>query len=437
MVVSIELLRRTTCPHCWHSFAPEDVLWISGHADLRGDPRLGADHSQRFLPTRFTPDGTAIDAKGFACTSLACPNCHLFIPRAMLEMEPFFVSILGTPSCGKSFFLATLTWTLRKSLPAEFGLSFSDADPTANLVLTEYEKSLFLNPDADRPQPLANLIRKTELQGELYDAVSFGSQTVSYPRPFMFTVRPLSHHPNYHAGNRAARVLCVYDNAGEHCLPGQESVATPATNHMARARVLLFLFDPLQDPRFRERCRFQSKIGADRVTNRQESVLAEAAARIRRFTGLAHGAKHDRPLIVVVTKADYWSHLIDQNDEQESWRRNGRIAGLDMERINRQSGVTRDLLANTCPEIVSTAEQFAGRVLYIPVSALGTAPTNHESSGRPTLCPRDIRPWWVTAPFLVSLREGVPGLVSRIKSRTVGDGIATTGNQDVHTGTKR
>lgn len=424
MPAPIELLRRTTCPHCWQSFAPEDVLWISGHTDLRGDPRLGPDHSQRFLPTRFTPDGSAIDAKGFACTSLACPNCHLFLPRALLEMEPFFVSILGTPSCGKSYYLAALTWSLRTSLPAEFGLGFADADPTSNLVLTEYEKSLFLNADPDQPQLLAHLIRKTELQGELYDAVSYGNQIVSYPRPFMFTVRPLSHHPNYHASNRAARVLCVYDNAGEHCLPGQDSVATPATNHMARARVLLFLFDPLQDPRFRDRCRLHPRSVENRVTNRQESVLAEAASRIRRFTGLAHGAKHDRLLIVVVTKADAWTHLIEQKDDEECWQRHGRIAGLDMERISRRSSAIRQLLAETSSEIVNTAEQFASRVLYVPVSALGTAPSKFDGDGRPALRPRDIRPWWVTAPFLVSLRDGVPGLVSRLKQLNERDGTA-------------
>ena len=38
--------------------------------------------------------------------------------------------------------------------------------------------------------PLGNLIRKTELQGELYDTVAYGQQTVSYPRPFLFTMQP-------------------------------------------------------------------------------------------------------------------------------------------------------------------------------------------------------------------------------------------------------
>jgi hypothetical protein len=89
------LLDRITCPHCWEHFAPEKVLWISEHQDLLGDPKLGPEQQQRFLPTRFTVAGEALDARGFACQQLACPNCHLAVPRPFLEMEPLFLSIFG------------------------------------------------------------------------------------------------------------------------------------------------------------------------------------------------------------------------------------------------------------------------------------------------------------------------------------------------------
>src|SRR4051812_32669002 len=106
------LLRQITCPHCWKTFHPEEVLWIAAHADLLGAARLGPDHPQRFLPTRFNIDGNALDAHGFECQPLACPHCPLGVPRALLETEPMFVSILGTPACGKSYYLASLTWEL-------------------------------------------------------------------------------------------------------------------------------------------------------------------------------------------------------------------------------------------------------------------------------------------------------------------------------------
>ena len=56
--------------------------------------------------------GHAIDARGLPCQDLACPRCHLIVPDVMLTAEPFFISILGTPGCGKSFYLAALTWEL-------------------------------------------------------------------------------------------------------------------------------------------------------------------------------------------------------------------------------------------------------------------------------------------------------------------------------------
>src|SRR4051812_44270105 len=128
MAERIKLLPRITCPHCWHSFPSTDVLWVAFHADLKGDPQLGEEKQQRFLPTRFTPEGDALDARGHRCSALACPRCHLTIPRALLEMEPLFVSILGTPSCGKSYFLSSMIWELRRILPEQFALSFADAD---------------------------------------------------------------------------------------------------------------------------------------------------------------------------------------------------------------------------------------------------------------------------------------------------------------------
>src|SRR5262245_58161615 len=157
------LLQRTTCPHCWHNFAVEDVLWISTHTDLLGDPRLGPEQQQRFLPTRFDPDGKAIDGRGFTCDTLACPKCHLSLPRALVEAEPAFISILGTPASGKSFFLTAMTWELRRLLPQRFALSFADADTLSNRSLVENEESLFLTSRADELVPLGDLIRKTAL----------------------------------------------------------------------------------------------------------------------------------------------------------------------------------------------------------------------------------------------------------------------------------
>ncbi len=158
---------------------------------------------------------------------------------------------------------------------------------------------MFLNPNESEVVPLAGLIRKTELQGELYDTVAYGQQTVTYPRPFLFTTQPQDGH---FGGDptRLARMLCLYDNAGEHFQPGQDTATAPVTRHLARSRAILFLFDPTQDPRFRTVCRSSDPAGAAQRAarlSRQETILNEAAARIRRHAGLSHGAKYDKPLV--------------------------------------------------------------------------------------------------------------------------------------------
>ena len=215
-------------------------------------------------------------------------DCHLAVPRALFETEPLFLSILGAPACGKSYFLSSMTWQLRKVLPKNFALAFGDADPLSNNRLHGYEEMQFLNPDQDA----LVAIEKTETQGDLYDTVLFADQAVSYPRPFLFTVQPLESHPNY---QKFSRILCLYDNAGESFLPGEDTATNPHTRHLALSRALLFLFDPTQDPRFRNACAGKSsdpqmqgrtqRLARERAV-RQETILFEAATRVRRYTGL-------------------------------------------------------------------------------------------------------------------------------------------------------
>ena len=419
------LLDRITCPHCWEHFAPEKSLWISEHQDLLGDPKLGPEQQQRFLPTRFTVAGEALDARGFACQQLACPNCHLAVPRSFLEMEPLFLSIFGAPGSGKSYLLAAMTWELRKVLPLDFAMSFSDADPTLNRVLNDYEESLFSNAQADEFVPLANLIRKTEEQGELYDMVAFGSQNVSYPRPFVFAMQPQPGHPNAAKAESLSRVICLYDNAGESFQPGKDTVSSPVTRHMAQSRSLFFVFDPTQDSRFRKHC--DEKLGPASMAkmSRQEPILQEAAARIRRYVGLKQTDKHNRPLIVIVTKCDAWLHLTGEDQAHEPWKQvpSGQVGeqqvdvalhAFDMNAVERCSQLVRTLLLQHCPEIVTGAEGFATQVTYIPVSAVGWDTSVDEASGLLSLRPEDTAPYWVTVPFLFAVCRSVPGLVPSI-----------------------
>ena len=421
------LLSRITCPHCWEQFAPEKLLWVAEHTDLMGDHRLGPDQPQRFLPTRFNVAGEAIDAKGFPCHELACPNCHLIVPRSLLELEPLFLSIFGAPASGKSYYLAALTWELRKTLPLVFRTSFADADPVMNQQLNDYEESVFSGTGSDRLVPLADLIRKTEEQGDLYDTVAFGNQVVQFPRPFLFTIQAQPDHRNVQQAKKLARTICLYDNAGESFQPGKDSVGAPVTRHLAQSRVLFFVFDPTQDARFQ---RAIGQFGHSRTqairTMRQEPILQEAIARIRRFAGLSHTEKHKRPLVVILTKFDLWWRLLESDPCPDPWQpvrtapdSTASIYAFDGQAVEQQSARARDVLLKIAPEIVTAAENFAEEVTFVPVTSVGWRVLIDEKSGLPAIKPSEAAPYWATVPFLYGLTRTVPGLIPTIARKKV------------------
>ncbi len=414
------LLPLVTCPHCWSSFPPEETLWVATHASLLDDPLLGPEQPTRFLPSRFDLDGNALDANGVLCRDLACPYCHLTVPRALLTTEPLFVSILGTPSSGKSFYLTSMVWELRRLLGSQFSLSFEDTDTQANLLLRESEERLFLNPSSDGPVPLCDLILKTQEQGDQYDVVLQGGQAVRYPRPFLFTVQPLASHPRHELMRQLSRVVCLYDNAGESFLSGKDTPNNPVTRHLAQSGALLFLFDPTQDQRFRPALEAAGQRPrswqADRFS-RQELVLLEAADRIRRYAQLGEFDRHRKPLVVIVTKRDVWEPLLPQASRDERFwiSVRGGVAGLNLGLIRQQSDRLRQLCLQHVPEVVHTAERFWEQVLFVGVSALGGRPEPRPEGGPLAIRPRDICPVNVATPMLYSLARAAPGLIPAVR----------------------
>lgn len=413
------LLAKTTCPNCWHQFEPHDVLWVAAHPNLLSDPRLGTDAHRRFLPSRFSPEGGALDAMGTECTQLACPRCHLAVPRACLEVKPWFVSLFGAPSSGKTYLLASMMWAMRRRLPELFRVGFTDSDAGTNQDIVGWEEQLFFNPTPDADIPLGELIRKTQLVGDQYNVVKFGNQNILYPQPYMFTLRPRDDHPHAADADDLSRVMCFYDNAGESFLAGRESANSPVTRHLAESALLLFLFDPIQHQPFRQRLsaagiKLASDIVAGTGVNRQDLIVTEAATRVRRFARLRDTEKHDRPLIVLVSKMDVWGPLVPEVNTNETpiAATKSRAAALNLDRIDEQSQAIRRLLLGLTPEVVTAAESFASSVTYVGVSALGVTPTENPVTKKWTVRPSALKPAGVEVPLLIGLYKHFPQLIS-------------------------
>lgn len=408
------LLEEVTCPHCWAKFKPHATLWISDHSQLRGDPKLGRDAGRRFMPTRFTPQGLAIDETGNPCHQVACPTCHLTIPRDCLELNTWIISLIGPPASGKSYYLGALIHTLRDLLPNRFKVSFTAPDTYANRYVNLYEQSMFANSRATTPIPLGELIPKTQEAGDHYNRVFMGDEQLLYPQPVMFTLRPDPRHPHVADPTSSARVLCLYDNAGESYLAGRESALKSVTRHLSAANLLLFLFDPTQDHNFRERFLRPRGMLNDNdpiKIRQQENVINEAANRVRLLANLSGSTRYNRPLFVVVSKQDLWSSLVPQLATSSEMLLDGPtgIACINSDRIMTISNGIKEMLRDICPSLVDAAESFTQPVFYVGVSSLGLVP-ERDSEGQEVIRPVDIRPQGVEIPLLYGLNRLMPGL---------------------------
>jgi len=423
---SIELVPEVTCPNCWHRFPPESALYISGHTSLSGDPRLeDRKEKRRFIPTRFTPDGAAIDVMGTACRDLACPNCHLLVPRVLLERRSsLFLSIFGRPSSGKSYFLAAMMRQMKRTLPKLFGLGVTEPHPPSNRLAQIYENALFNHPSLDA---FSDIPKTQEAGTQWYQTVKFGDEIRQFPRPMFFQIAPLAGHPNGHRAEQVARTLCLYDNAGESFEPGKDTPNNPVTQHMARSSGLFFMFDPTQEPLFLRAClgktadpQVEENVrdrGQDAVIDPQHVILANADQNVKKYLGREIARPLDVPLVVIVTKFDAWKHLLGDDLPVFHVRPSpDSICGLRVKAVEQVSQRVRELVLELSPEVVAATERFSRNVYFVPSSATGCSPRvvgRDEATGKPTYKFRvgDLSPEWVEVPLLWMLARHVPGLV--------------------------
>lgn len=408
------LRKQMQCPSCWKEINTPDVLWISEHQELNDlDLRL-EEQQARFLPSRFTVDCQAVDMKGFACYRIACPHCHLQIPRSMLEFQEFPVALLGAPSSGKSFFLGAMTWTLRAILPQYLNLTFDDADASANVIVNEYEQSLFMS-EGDGVVPLDQVIHKTREAGALYKTVRYADHRARYSAPFSFSMVPTVGHARYRDRSQLGRTVLLYDSAGEHFQLDKGQDSDSITRNMAGSAALLYTFDPTQDVQFKRYLRRTGVDVAEKRSRSQVPILQEAATRIRRFSGLKQSQKTTQPLIVVLTKCDAWVNKTTMPEEDPPLIDLGNgLRTLDLVAVSRVSSRMRDTLLEICPQLVTAAEGFSEHVYFVPVSAVGSHCRSQEDAPAQSpygIAMHEIEPFWVSVPFLLSLRLNTRNLV--------------------------
>ena len=423
-------MERVHCPSCRFGFSPSEILFVAEDSRLVGDPVAGPAQQLRFLPTRFDMGGAALDPEGARCTRVACPRCRIEFPRAMIELPSTFISVVGAPGCGKSHLLAAMTWGLRRER-ARAGACMVDTEPKLNARLHRDENILFGAPDSKEPVRLA----KTEIAGDalLYRTVRIKGKDETLPLPLIFTLHVgaganVGHSRSTDAMGAKVRgdnlddtletdqptspdasLVVLYDNAGEHFLPGADESAQPVTRHLSQSRAILFVFDPTQDPRFRAATRMPDSGG---VNIRQDLVLTETFARVRHHRSRHAADNLDVPLILVLSKADAWSAGAQIDLSVEPYLPNG---GLDFAALKKMDRALRPLLESACPEFMTAVRAASSRVLIVPCSALGpcaTSITGASALQGAGVRPSEICPQWASVALLTALPLEVDALAN-------------------------
>lgn len=388
-----------TCPICWFKFDRGDAMNIAVHNSLRGDPVLGDEAMQRFHATRFNDRGQALDAMGLSTSDLACPHCRRKLPPGFLDLPHHIFSIVGAPSSGKSYYLSVLVKILQNSLFQNFGITFRDADPSENVILTQMKTQLF---SSSSPQDA--FLAKTDLEGALYETLPRQGRKVRLPKPFIFKLS----HP---ATPENSFSVVFYDNAGEHFEPTRNSADSPGAQHIAVASGIFFLFDPLHNTEFRAMMKgvTDPQIKTHR-TDQQDVILAETEVRIKSLLGLDSRQRVSTPLAVMVGKHDTWATLLGDAPLLPAIKDG--VVRLD--NIKTNSTRVRDLMVRICPSIVANAEAISSNVCYFAISPLGCSPVEFlDREGTPRIGPdpKQLNPRHVEAPTLWVLAQATPEMI--------------------------
>lgn len=384
------LRKSIICPACWREFSPGTAKFIATSDQFQADPIAGPREALRFRAMRFDSLGNALDPGDSRCSCLACPYCHSEFPRVLLELPPMPISIVGAPTSGKTNLLASGLWRMAQRAE-DLGCSITDPEPRFNMIVHRNEDILFSSNRADSDVTLP----KTDIGGaELYRTVHINGTAEMAPRPAFFVVG---------VGSAPKSVMLLYDNAGEHFMPGSSTaLSDSATRHLERSAVIIVVFDPLQDKRFRERFVPHMTGLAIDGHQRQELVFSEAIAKVRRLRSLSPSDPIDIPIIVALTKADVWG----KNALGDSWANINRSSAKPMNssevlaQLKSVSDAARAAISSVAAEFTNTVKSQVSNAWFVPVSSLGTSPELRD--GRYVIPAGSIRPCWSEMPFVLA-----------------------------------
>ena len=411
------------CPYCWESFEAKDFMYIATDAELKRDPHLGDGHYLRFKPTKYS-GGKALDPNGSVASEIACPHCHLSLPRNIKNTSQKIISVVGDAASGKSYYLSVISKILNASLPTHFNVLFTDATPGGNDVLHRMVNSLW---GANSPEDVS--IVKTQLFQDTYQQLRIIGQSreISMPKAFIFTATNLE-------DDKKRTNLVFYDNAGEHFRPQSNSADTPGAQHVANADGIIFLLDPFNQNDFKQKLIQSTALGenADPQLNNQvdsnpDVILDEMQKRIEELTGQK---KLKIPFAFVVGKCDAWQDSMIPKGKKlyepriKIGNEHNYQPGLDLGIIKHNSEIIEGVLSNISPGLVARAKSLSENYMFFGASNFGHPavpikredPETGESKIVPLPDPKRLSPILADSPVLWILSRSEPGIINTVNN---------------------
>ena len=394
-----------TCPNCFWRFPAEQLLFISNTTTLVFDHRLRANVPLRFVPTRFTSDGDAIDPGGMPCRETACPHCHLKVPRLLTRRRTFSISTITLSRSGPRSSPFTAMANCFCKLDQSMGLRLQDIDMDGNQILRYFEALKQPRHDT-RGMPL-------EAPLEYYSGVYFhdhdGAATM-LSKPCLFHLDPLSNHPGYAYRNKIARVACLYSNYSEEFEEFINPLGMSTVRHITDACGLIFVFDPTQLVQIAALLRRDSEPQwRSKDRNRLEMVYGHVINKISQLRGLQSTERLNVPIVVAVTNFAKWRPLLGPTELPSVYSDidENSVRFLDTGVVQTISKACRGMLMQHAPEIIGMFESHcrAKDILYVPMSEQ----TNELEST--TMSWRTISPIWAEVPLLTLIAKMEPELL--------------------------
>ena len=329
-------------------YKPDEEIDVEKSEYLGLDPRSPEAVTTREHIIRGSLNGSCDVCKSKNTIKL-CPKCHTPITAGAEENGTTIFVIMGTEGCGKSHYLASLIKSIEEIYPGEFRIPFTAASEKTVLKFDkEYRSRVFLEGKCLPPTPSYDITDTRD--------------------PLLYELGGENHAIH--------RTVAFLDTSGADLDLGNKLSFLNVSTYISGASGIMFLVDPMQLPKVRERLGLPTVEGQFPDMADTLNYISEI---IRDKNKLRTKDDIEIPLAVVLTKVDLLMRSANGAEDEDALF--GPESSLHIERerettdtvnINQVGAEVEEYLRrNAGQEFLDEVNKYTTHQ-YFAVSALGS-----------------------------------------------------------------